>query len=150
MAAIFAQVRGDAVRASVFTQRGRRDGIWLVATPRLTHRRDVIDVDVESLPHSGTSETHQERIRNDLSLAFQLPHPLGSLHRPRGEAPERVKKLAVVLLLVAASCRRTVTVASPPTAGQPGAVSPRAAIAKFMASAKAQDLQAMALIWGSA
>lgn len=59
-----------------------------------------------------------------------------------------MKKLAIVLLIVAASCRRTVAVGSP-TPGQPGGSSPRDAVAKFMASAKAQDLQAMSLIWGS-
>jgi len=59
-----------------------------------------------------------------------------------------VKKLAIVVLLVAASCRRSVAVGSP-TPGQPGGSSPRDAVAKFMAAAKAQDLQAMALIWGS-
>ncbi|HMC54319.1 MAG TPA: hypothetical protein VKH19_04045 [Gemmatimonadaceae bacterium] len=59
-----------------------------------------------------------------------------------------MKKLAIVLLLVAASCRRSVAVGSP-TPGQPGGSNPRDAIAKFMASAKAQDLQAMSLAWGS-
>ena len=60
-----------------------------------------------------------------------------------------MKKLAIVLLLVAVACHRSVAVGSP-TPGQPGGSSPRDAVAKFMASAKAQDLQAMSLVWGSA
>ena len=59
-----------------------------------------------------------------------------------------MKKLAIVLLLVM-SCRRQVEVGSPTAVNTPGADSPRAAVTAFMASAKAQDLEAMANIWGS-
>jgi hypothetical protein len=63
-----------------------------------------------------------------------------------------VKKLAILLLLVAASsCRRQVVVTSPPAgdANVPGAATPREAVQRFMAAAKAQDLQAMSMIWGT-
>lgn len=66
-----------------------------------------------------------------------------------------VKKLAIVALLVFAGCRRQVQVTSVPTASAananaPGAATPREAVQLFLATAKAQDLQAMSNIWGSA
>lgn len=60
-----------------------------------------------------------------------------------------MKKLAIVLMLVvAAGCRRSVAVGSP-APGEPGAPTPRDAVDRFMAAASAQDLQAMSLIWGT-
>jgi hypothetical protein len=59
-----------------------------------------------------------------------------------------VKKLAIVLLFVAAACRRQATAGSPPVASA-GAATPRDAVVGFMAAAKVQDLQAMALLWGT-
>jgi hypothetical protein len=61
-----------------------------------------------------------------------------------------LKKLAIVLLLVAAGCRRTVVVGSATTVNDPGAPTPREAVDRFMAAASAQDLQAMSLVWGTA
>jgi hypothetical protein len=72
-----------------------------------------------------------------------------------------VKKLAIVIFLVVAGCRRqvNVTTSTTPTTTPPaspeilssgsGAATPREAVQKFMAAGKAQDLQAMADIWGS-
>lgn len=60
-----------------------------------------------------------------------------------------MKKLAIVLLLVAAGCRRTVVVGNATTARDPGAPTPREAVDRFMAAAKTQDLQAMSLVWGT-
>lgn len=67
-----------------------------------------------------------------------------------------MKKLAIVVLLVFAGCRRQVQVTSTPTATPPpnanatGAATAREAVQLFLATAKAQDLQAMSNIWGSA
>jgi hypothetical protein len=75
-------------------------------------------------------------------------HALGWQHR----LGARVKKLAIVVLLVAAGCKRTVVAGSPaasPTASAPGAATPREAVQRFMAAAKAQDLQDLGLIWGT-
>jgi hypothetical protein len=53
-------------------------------------------------------------------------------------------------MLVAAGCRRTVVVGTGPTrASDPGGVSPREAVTRFMDAAKTQDLQAMSLVWGT-
>jgi hypothetical protein len=60
-----------------------------------------------------------------------------------------LKKLAIVLLLVAAGCRRTAVVGSSTTLRDPGAPTARDAVDRFMASAAAQDLQAMSLVWGT-
>ena len=60
-----------------------------------------------------------------------------------------MKKLAIVLLLVAAGCRRTVVVGSATTVKDPGAPTPREAVDRFMSAAKTQDLQAMSLVWGT-
>ena len=67
-----------------------------------------------------------------------------------------MKKLAIVLLLVAVGCHRKVVVASSPPAPMPtganatGAATPKAALDQFLTAAKAQDVQAFARIWGSA
>jgi hypothetical protein len=64
-----------------------------------------------------------------------------------------VKKLAILLLFVgAASCRQKVVETPAPAvdANVSGAANPREAVQRFMAAAKAQDLQAMSMIWGSA
>jgi hypothetical protein len=68
-----------------------------------------------------------------------------------------MKKLAIALVLGAA-CRSASPQSEPAVrpAGAPfasgsgGATSPRAAVAAFMAAAKNEDLQAMALVWGTA
>jgi hypothetical protein len=63
-----------------------------------------------------------------------------------------VKKLAIVLLLVGTACRHQVTVVPTnvtPVSRPAGGVTPRDALQQFMAAAKAQDLQAMSLVWGT-
>jgi hypothetical protein len=68
-----------------------------------------------------------------------------------------MKKLPLALLL-AAACHGAGQQPSPAVrpAGAPfgsasgGATSPRAAVTSFLASARSQDLQAMALVWGTA
>lgn len=58
----------------------------------------------------------------------------------------------MVLLLVAVGaggCRRQ-PVRAPATPGEVGGATPRDAVHAFMAAAKAQDLDAMSLVWGSA
>jgi hypothetical protein len=66
-----------------------------------------------------------------------------------------LKKLAIVVLLVLSACSRKANVTST-TATEPeiaasgsGAIGPREALQRFMAAAKAQDIQAMADIWGT-
>ena len=60
-----------------------------------------------------------------------------------------MKKLAIVLLLVVAACQRKVVVGTAPSSNDPGGATPREAVTRFMAAAKAQDLQAFANVWGS-
>jgi hypothetical protein len=81
---------------------------------------------------------------------------LASITTVRESAGARVKKLAIVLLLVAVGCHRKVEVrtAPPPANGAvgtnpTGAATPRAALEQFLAAAKSQDVQAFARIWGS-
>jgi hypothetical protein len=57
-----------------------------------------------------------------------------------------VKKLIPLLVLVAA-CHSG---SSAPGGALTGAVAPRRAVEQFMGAVKAQDLQAMAMIWGTA
>jgi hypothetical protein len=56
-----------------------------------------------------------------------------------------VRKLLIGLLLTAACTSRTATVNGP---GTPQAGGPRPALDAFLASVRAQDLQAMAGVWG--
>ncbi len=69
-----------------------------------------------------------------------------------------MKKLALALVLVGAACQSTGSKSTPGIrpAGAPfasgagGATSPRAAVAGFLTAAQHEDLQAMALMWGTA
>lgn len=68
-----------------------------------------------------------------------------------------MRKLAIVVLLVMASCKRQVVVSSAPASqpaatanpNAPGGGSPRDAIDRFMQAAKQQDVQAMSNVWGT-
>ena len=50
---IFAQVRGDAISARLLALRRRKDGVRFRGATRLAKRRDVVNVNVKSLVHSG-------------------------------------------------------------------------------------------------
>jgi hypothetical protein len=69
-----------------------------------------------------------------------------------------MKKLSIVLVLVAA-CHSGAPqhpstgvrpAGAPFASGSGGATSPRAAVESFLAAARSEDLQAMALVWGTA
>ena len=60
-----------------------------------------------------------------------------------------MKKLALVGLLVVAACARPVSVGTAANPNAPGGATAREAVQKFMAAAKAQDLQAMSSVWGT-
>lgn len=60
-----------------------------------------------------------------------------------------MKNLAIVGLLVVAACTRPVSVGTAANPNTPGAATPREAVQKFLAAAKAQDLQAMSNVWGT-
>jgi len=70
-----------------------------------------------------------------------------------------VRKLAIVVLLVMAACKRQVSVTSAPASqpaatttsnpNAPGGASHRDALNRFFAAAKAQDVQAMGNVWGT-
>lgn len=65
-----------------------------------------------------------------------------------------MKKLAMLLLLAApvmTACRTTPSATRPAVdrTGSGGATSSRTAVEGFLAAAKAQDIQALSLIWGS-
>src|SRR6185503_16951814 len=69
----------------------------------------------------------------------------------RGESP--VKRTILLLVLAAAACRSGSSAApsssSAPSANLPGAAAPRAAIERFLAAAKSQDLQELSIAWGT-
>ncbi|HKS07024.1 MAG TPA: hypothetical protein VJR92_11975 [Gemmatimonadaceae bacterium] len=57
-----------------------------------------------------------------------------------------MKRFATVLLISVAACHR----GTAPTGSGTGAGSPEAAVNAFIAAAKAQDIQAMSTVWGTA
>ena len=69
-----------------------------------------------------------------------------------------MRKVAIVVLLVMAACKRQVSVTTAPSsqpaatanANAPGAATHREAVTKFFQAARVQDVQAMANVWGSA
>lgn len=60
-----------------------------------------------------------------------------------------MKKLAILGLLVAAACTRQVNVGTAAGPNTPGGANAREAVQKFLAAAKAENLQAMGSVWGT-
>lgn len=124
VSSILAQVRGDSVRTRALAVLCRGDRIRLVGASRLTQRRDMIDVDVQSL--MGCSH---------------VCSPVGSRSQVRGR--HTVKRSLIAFVMILAAC-------GPKTGGPlTGAPAPRTAVEQFLAAVRAQDLQAMSIIWGS-
>jgi len=131
---IFAKVSGNAIGSSVLALGSSENGIRLDGTPRLAKRRDMVDVNVKSLVHCWAEP------------------PLHAV--PRRES---AVKRTILLLLAITACRSSSTPApstSVPAAttatNLPGAVGPRQAVERFLGGAKSQDLQEMAVAWGTA
>jgi hypothetical protein len=51
---ITAQVNGDAISASLFTNHGRRNNTWFGRAPGLTNSSNVVDVYVKTGWHEGS------------------------------------------------------------------------------------------------
>jgi hypothetical protein len=63
-----------------------------------------------------------------------------------------VKRTILLLLLLTAACRSTTPTpapGSPAAANLPGAAGPRQAVERFLGAARSQDLQEMAIAWGT-
>jgi hypothetical protein len=138
---VLAQMRGDAVGARTLAAGCREYGVRLVAAPCLTQRRDVIDVDVQALPHHFAC-TYAVEGAPTTRLCFSV-----------FDAETRVRKLIITMLLLAACKQQQVTTttvpASKPVANVSGAPDPRSAVQTYMTAVANQDLQAMSRIWGS-
>jgi hypothetical protein len=124
VSSIFAQVRGDSIGPGALAQLSRGDRIGLLGPSRLTDRRDVVDVDVQTL--MGCSHVWS---------------PVGSRSQVRRR--HTVKRSIIAFIIVLAAC-------GPRTGGSlTGAPAPRTSVEQFLAAVRAQDLQAMSIIWGT-
>ena len=137
---VFAQVRGDTVGAGAFAGAHGIDWYGFVTAPCLTNRRDVVDVDVQSLRNRRHVSRVTGRVagkRRDSSGLHQ------SLRR------YRVRKLLLIGLLFGGACQtRTIEVPAPGPVSAPTAAGPRPALDAFLSAIRAQDLQALAVAWG--
>jgi hypothetical protein len=137
---ILTEVRGDAVGAGVLARAGGEHGIGLAAATRLADRRDVIDVDVETL--MGCS--HAGRPLGSLATATEATKMTRWLSKRLGAAVLGTATLAVAACASGGGAQQPT-----PTPDHPGAATSALAIQAFMAAIKIQDLDALALIWGS-
>ncbi len=134
--AVFAEMRGDAVGASRLTDRRRLDRTRLIPTARLPQCRDMVDVDAEALV-----------------TCSHLSRPLGSLFI----VEKRVKKLLLALLVLSACSRATTTTTTDAGGVRTttnnsqlvGGSTPKMAVEQFLAAVRAQDLQAMSVVFGT-
>jgi hypothetical protein len=121
---IFAQVGRDSVGTGTFAALRRGHRIRLLGASRLTDRGDMVDVDVQ--PLMGCSH---------------LCPPVGSRSQVRRRLI--VKRSIIAFVMALAAC-------GPRTGGAlTGAPAPRTAVEQFLAAVRAQDLQAMSVVWGS-
>jgi len=151
--AVLAEMCGDPVGACALAQHGGGNRVWLPSAPRLSDGGYVVDVDVEPLiPKASRGEFTAGR----RSRVWHGDCP-SHVQTHTGVEIQPVKKLSIALVLVAAcySAGAKPTPAVRP-AGAPfgnasgGATSARAAVAAFLSAARNEDLQAMALVWGTA
>jgi hypothetical protein len=70
--AILAKMRGDTVGAGAFAHGRAFDGVGLRAPSRLAKRRDVINVDVETLSFHGRTGSPLRRWKRDDYVALML------------------------------------------------------------------------------
>jgi hypothetical protein len=78
-------------------------------------------------------------------LAFTSATRFTDIHQKEPEL-----RRAALLLIVAAACHNNPTVGGTSRAGAlTGADNPRAAVEGFLAAARAQDMQAMSVVWGN-
>lgn len=134
VATILAQMRGDAVGTCVLAFNRRENGIRFNGATCLAKRRNMVDVNVKSLVHG------------------RLSYHCGP--QRRGENP--VKRTILLLSLLVVGCKSgsgssssAPTPAAAPAANLPGAAAPRAAVERFLAAAKSQDLQELSIAWGT-
>jgi hypothetical protein len=116
--AILAQVHGDAVGARLLDQHGEAHRIGLVGLARLTHRRRMVDVDVESHACSPPGRP--------LASPFVTP-------------THRLPIIACLVALVGCAGR---------PAGVTPAPTPEATVGQFLAAVNANDLERMAALFG--
>jgi hypothetical protein len=126
--AVFAKVHGDAICTRRLALHGRGHGVWLGGATRLAERGHMIDVYVQSL--MGCSHWC-------LKLGSHAISPENAI----------VKRFVCLLAVALAACAHSAT----PGPGRQltGAESPRKAVEAFLAAVRAQDLQAMSVIWGT-
>lgn len=134
MPPILAEVGRYAVRAGCFAEGSGFERIGLIASTSLTERRNMINIDVQSL----LLQRHPQRpiwkakiVENRLTYWKVLP--------------------ALAFVTACASAPRSPGAGgAPPTGGgMTGAASPRLAVEQFLSAAHSGDLQAMSVVFGT-
>lgn len=123
VASVLAQVCGDAIRADLLAEEGRLHRVGLVAAPRLTERRDMIDVHIKTL----VACSHNRPEYNFLAM----------------------KKLMLAVMLAGTAACASAPPSTSVMDNSPGAKTSVGAVDRFFAAVHAQDLQAMSLVWGT-
>ena len=136
VATVLTKMGGDAVRARRFADRDCFDGIGLIASTSLTKRRNMVNIDVQPL-------LLQAHLRRPIWKAFTVENRLANW-----------KALPVMIFVAAcASAPRTNPGSTTPgpvnSGGTTGAAAPRLAVTQFLDAARAGDLQAMSVVFGT-
>ena len=156
VASVLAQVRGDAVGAGVLAEAGRVHRVGLVAASGLPQGGHVVDVH---------KEPQQRRIAIAGGPGVRYVRVGGRgrdglvTHAGNAAKEEAVRKRGMLVgiwlvAIVASACSRAggAPASAPmPNAGSAGgAASSRDAVDAFMTAVRAQDLQTMSAVWGTA
>lgn len=121
--AILPQVRSDPIGADRLADHGGLDRIRLIAAPRLSKCRDVVNIHIKALVACS-------HIRPEYNF-FTM------------------KKLLLAFVVVGAVACHTAPPSTSTLDNSPGAKSSIGAVERFFAAVHAQDLQAMSLVWGT-
>ena len=123
VAPVLTQVGGNAIRSDLLADEGGLDRVGLVAAPRLTERRDMIDVHIKTL----VACSHNRPEYNFLAM----------------------KKLMLAVMLAGTAACASAPPSTSVVDSSPGAKTSVGAVDRFFAAVRSQDLQAMSLVWGT-
>ena len=123
VATVLAQVGGDAIDAHLLAEERRLDRIGLKAAPRLPECRDMVNVHVKPL--------------------------VACSHIPPEYNFFGMKKLILALALMGGAACASAPPGPSGSALSTGARTSVAAVERFFAAVRAQDLQAMGQVWGT-
>ncbi len=156
---VFAQMGGNAIRAGRFTEQGCVDGVRFNAPARLSQRSNVVNVNEQAQRRGALIAG---AVRGRYVRVSRRGGKSCVIHAGNAAKEEAVRKRVlmsgfVIVALVTSACSKATssggmsrTAPAPLAGATAGAASAKESVELFMRAVKAQDLQTMSAVWGTA